>query len=351
MQPALPGCHRFRDASVLVFSPFNSLAEFKSAVAQLSPAGSLRPDFTFSSPANKTRPSACASHPRRRDTPHRKHYRMDSASVQTSVDSLSSISSQEEFHFEPLATSTEYRHSHKTQASHSKLPPWSETSPHWEEGSEESPPPYSCRKSFDPNVVSPSYEANWDYRELNEYSQLDLENETLSSRYTQCVDLPLEDYYHGKQITYGFTRKYNSGKKRPSCEMLTVVVPPGCQTDTVFCFSNVGHQLEDGTFQDIHLIFVERPHPLRFRRSGADLSARVRLPWSDLLKESPMRFSITGVDGKKYSLEVDYQANKMVAGSAIFQGAGMPCGIGRGERGTLRIEWEIATFVSGEVSP
>jgi hypothetical protein len=51
-----------------------------------------------------------------------------------------------------------------------------------------------------------------------------------------------------------------------------------------------------------------------------------------------MRFSITGVDGKKYSLEVDYQANKMVAGSAIFQGAGMPCGIGRGERGTLRIE-------------
>ena len=52
-----------------------------------------------------------------------------------------------------------------------------------------------------------------------------------------------------------------------------------------------------------------------------------------------MRFSITNVDGKRYSLEVDYQTNKVVAGSALFQDAGMPCGIVPGERGTLRIEY------------
>ena len=236
-----------------------------------------------------------------------------------------------------MATSTEYHRSYQAQVSHPTLPPWSEVSPHCEETTD-SPPPYSCRKSADPSPESACYEEGWDFRELEEYSQLDLENESLSSRYTQCVDLTLEDYFHGKQITYGFTRKYYSGKREGSRETLTVVVPPGCQPDTVFCFSSVGHQLEDGTFQDIHLIFVERPHPMRFRWSGADLSTCVRLPWSNLLKEGPMRFSITNVDGKRYSLEVDYRANKMVAGSAIFRDAGMPCGAGHNERGMLRIE-------------
>ncbi|KAJ3550528.1 hypothetical protein NMY22_g423 [Coprinellus aureogranulatus] len=381
------GCHRFRDTSVLDFSPFTSLAEYNSAAIQLSTprnslsgsslplspnkvrhglpnntlqvldltspwqrngrTGSLRTDFAF--PSSKvcllsgwSQPVVAQmngkfGHSMGKHGRDYKHSRTSSVSSQESTSSAYSLGSLgDHWRFKPQATSTEYRRSHTARSSRLQSEAWSEGL--WSSQASEwpSPPPYSCRKALSSETASgdTSHEI-WDHQELEDYSCLDLESETLSSRYTQCIDLPLEDYYHGKRIIYSFIRKLNSGKS--SRESLTVDIPPGCQSQTIFCFSNVGHQIEDGTYQDIHLIFVERPHPLRFRRSGSDLVTHVRLPWSDRLNEEPMRFSITNVDGRRVSLEIDYRANKMVAGSAVFQEAGMPCLDGN-RRGKLRIE-------------
>src|SRR5690606_13157761 len=118
---------------------------------------------------------------------------------------------------------------------------------------------------------------------------------------------------------------------------LSVILHPGAEKDTVFIFNGVGHELSGGVFQDIHLIFVEKPHPSRFQRHKGDLTIRVSLPWTDRLCKAPCRFSVTGVDEKKYSLEVDYLNSKMITGRAIFKGAGMPLLDGK-RRGKMTIE-------------
>ncbi|KAF6754411.1 hypothetical protein DFP72DRAFT_898985 [Ephemerocybe angulata] len=79
---------------------------------------------------------------------------------------------------------------------------------------------------------------------------------------------------------------------------------------------------------------------LPFETDGDDVILQVWLPWTERLNEMPCRFHITGVDGKHYSLEIDYQWTKMVHGTAKFRGAGMPRERGKG-RGHLIIEWEI----------
>lgn len=72
--------------------------------------------------------------------------------------------------------------------------------------------------------------------------------------------------------------------------------------------------------------------PAHFILEGDNVTLQVVLPWTERLKERPCRFHITGVDGKAYSLEIDYQWTKMVQGSAKFRGAGLPRerGLGRG---------------------
>lgn len=80
--------------------------------------------------------------------------------------------------------------------------------------------------------------------------------------------------------------------------------------------------------------------PAPFETDGDDVILQVWLPWTERLNEMPCRFHITGVDGKHYSLEIDYQWTKMVHGTAKFRGAGMPRERGKG-RGHLIIEWEI----------
>lgn len=80
--------------------------------------------------------------------------------------------------------------------------------------------------------------------------------------------------------------------------------------------------------------------PAHFETDGDDVTLYVLLPWMELLNERPCRFHITGVDGKSYSLEVDYRFTGMVHGSAKFRGAGLPHSRERG-RGKLVVEWEL----------
>lgn len=77
--------------------------------------------------------------------------------------------------------------------------------------------------------------------------------------------------------------------------------------------------------------------PAHFETDGDNVTLYVWLPWTELLNEQPCRFHITGVDGKSYSLEVDYRFTGMVHGSAKFRGAGLPHTRERG-RGKLVVE-------------
>lgn len=201
-----------------------------------------------------------------------------------------------------------------------------------EAGKDVSPPPYTQPRD---NAPEPSPEL-WEQEELEEYSNLDLEKEIPSNRYTQCIELSLEECFRGKRVEFHFTRKYASGKT--SREILGAVLPPGVQNHTVLAFEDVGHEIARGIFQHINLIFVEKPHPLCFKRNEGNLSVLVSLPWTDRLYKSACSFSVTGVDGKKYSLEVDYPRSKMTSGRATFMGAGMPL-LDRKKRGKLTIEW------------
>lgn len=208
-----------------------------------------------------------------------------------------------------------------------------------DEYKELSPPPYSQPKflASEPILPSPAYEESnhGEYHELEHYSNLDLERETPSTRFTQCVDLSLEDFFHGKHLLYGFTKKLLGGNTLR--QTLDIAISPGCPKDTVYCFPGVGHQLGEDLFQEIHLIFVEKAHPLGFKRIGHDISTTLRLPWTESLEKEPRRFSITGIDGKKYAVEIDYVFSKMVVGSVTFYEAGMPRPDGKG-RGKFTIE-------------
>lgn len=62
--------------------------------------------------------------------------------------------------------------------------------------------------------------------------------------------------------------------------------------------------------------------PAWCEREDDNVIVQVWLPWTDRLKEIPCRFHVEGYDHKTYSLEVDYQWNKMIHGSAKFRGAG-----------------------------
>jgi hypothetical protein len=48
------------------------------------------------------------------------------------------------------------------------------------------------------------------------------------------------------------------------------------------------------------------------------------------LEEGPCWFSVTGIDRKKYTVEIDYRLSKMVDGSVTFYEAWMPMSDGRG---------------------
>ncbi|KAF6754412.1 hypothetical protein DFP72DRAFT_1170154 [Ephemerocybe angulata] len=336
--PGLPTCHRFRDTT-LDFSPFTSLDELNSAIGPMVNLSSLRakpsvPSLTGTVLGRRLQRSArgVSNSFASRNRPNPPPLSQDGFFVDST---------------NTLASSGLHRRRRKFSLPRIQVRPAEAAS--WENLRELSPPPYSRPRfvASEPCLVSPvKKKSAIIYKELEDYSNLDIENEPLHSRYTQCIELSLEDYFHGKTICYGYTRKYCEGKKT-SRLTLNVVLPPGCQKDTVFCFTNVGHELPDGTFQDIHLIFVEKPHELKFIRAKADLSVLVRLPWTERLNSAPCRFSITGVDGKRYSLEIDYRASKMISGFATFQDAGMPLLNGKG-RGKLTIEWEISSPPSND---
>ncbi|PFH48767.1 hypothetical protein AMATHDRAFT_76561 [Amanita thiersii Skay4041] len=135
---------------------------------------------------------------------------------------------------------------------------------------------------------------------------------------------------------FRITRKYQTGKTKGV--VLDVDIPAGCHDGTKMVFRDAGHEMKDGTKQDI--VFVIRE--VRHEKCGEDdLVMQVRLPWVERLKDEKAKVVVTGVDGKELVFEVDCRVGKgrerpKMSGVAVIEGAGMP--LKGGERGTLFIK-------------
>ncbi|KAF8972201.1 DnaJ domain-containing protein [Flammula alnicola] len=150
-----------------------------------------------------------------------------------------------------------------------------------------------------------------------------------SKKWVHVVDMTLEEIYHGKTFYFRIVRYTRSGKKR--IVPVDVHVPAGTRSGTEIVLRDIGNELKDGTRQDIGFVVKEQEHS-RFTRIRDDLLMEVRLPWLDNLNTKEGEVYLRSVDGKDYTFKIDYFHDRLLSGTAILPGAGLPHrdGLGRG---------------------
>jgi DnaJ-class molecular chaperone len=144
---------------------------------------------------------------------------------------------------------------------------------------------------------------------------------TTSREWIYPLTLTLEELFSGKHCHFGIVRRMNSGKERNV--VIELDIPPGCQRGTRILCRGVGHELPDGSLQDIVFVVEEAAHD-RFTRLGDDLSLDLRISWTDDLRRHPKRVGIRGLDGEELSIYIEYARDRVLTGSHGIRGAGMP---------------------------
>ncbi|KAG6845484.1 hypothetical protein H0H87_008844, partial [Tephrocybe sp. NHM501043] len=132
--------------------------------------------------------------------------------------------------------------------------------------------------------------------------------------------LTLEDLFHGKRCRFYVVRHLLSGRTKNV--IIEIDVPSGCRRGTRILCRGVGHELPNGTLQDVTFIVEEAPH-VRFSRIEDDLYLDMRLPWTDRFTQRPERVGVRGIDGEEIILIIDYMQHKMLQGEVCVKGAGM----------------------------
>ncbi|KAF9467984.1 hypothetical protein BDZ94DRAFT_1246884 [Collybia nuda] len=124
--------------------------------------------------------------------------------------------------------------------------------------------------------------------------------------------------------------------------MVEFDIPPGCKTGSALLSGGIGHELPDGTLDDVSFILQEVPHE-RFTRVQDDLVLEIQIPWAEIFRSQPRKVYVRGIDGEDIFVFVDYSRDKNLIGSLSIRGAGMPIRE-RGKlvgRGNLIVNWEI----------
>ncbi|KAF9004035.1 hypothetical protein BDQ17DRAFT_1424988 [Cyathus striatus] len=145
------------------------------------------------------------------------------------------------------------------------------------------------------------------------------------------LTLSLEEMYKGKKLRFRVIRYKLSGKKKNV--ILDFNVPTGCPNGTKIVFKGCGHELEDGTKQDVIFLVEEAKHD-KFIRDHDDLIMDVRLPWLESLNEERGEVHLNGIDGKPLHFDIDFAKHKSYLGATAIPDAGMPRRDGSG-RGNL----------------
>lgn len=142
-----------------------------------------------------------------------------------------------------------------------------------------------------------------------------------SGEWTYSLHLTLEEFFNGKHCRFGIVRRYLSGEL--DNVMVEVDIPPGCQPGSAIICRGVGHELPDGTLENVSFILQEATHD-RFTRLHDDLLLEIQIPWTEALRWQPKRVCVKGIDGEDISVYVDYSRDKTLTGSLSVRGAGMP---------------------------
>ncbi|EKM78835.1 hypothetical protein AGABI1DRAFT_129113 [Agaricus bisporus var. burnettii JB137-S8] len=159
----------------------------------------------------------------------------------------------------------------------------------------------------------------------------------LTKQWTYTIQLTLQQLFRGKKMRFKIVRCKLDGKRKSVT--LDVTIPPGTLHGTQVIFKAAGHELKNGTRQDIVFIIEEAKHE-RFVRMKEDLALDVRLPWVESLKKEVGTVHVQSLDGKEYKFEVDFKTDADVTGTTVIPDAGMPIPKTK-KRGDLIVRWEI----------
>lgn len=146
--------------------------------------------------------------------------------------------------------------------------------------------------------------------------------------------MTLEEIYQGKTAHFRVVRYTRAGKK--IILPLNVIVPAGSRGGTEIIVQGAGNECKDGSWQDIHFVIKEAKHH-KFKRVHNDLYMDVRLPWIDSLNSQEGQVYLRGIDQKDYLFTVDYHSTRLLSGTTVIPGAGMPSRDGGGRRGRIVI--------------
>ncbi|KAF8442437.1 hypothetical protein L210DRAFT_845208 [Boletus edulis BED1] len=145
------------------------------------------------------------------------------------------------------------------------------------------------------------------------------------------LPLTLDEMYHGTTYRFLVTRELLS--RRTEEVEISIDIPPGMRSGTRIVCPRTGHQLKDGTLQDVVFLIEEVPGE-RFSRVKDDLFLDVCIPWADPLADQGGEICIQGIDGKEITFTLPYPIyDKATEGQVLVKGAGMPIREGRGTHG------------------
>ena len=142
-----------------------------------------------------------------------------------------------------------------------------------------------------------------------------------SQEWLYPLALTLEELFSGMHCRFCIVRRMNDGQARHV--LIELDIPPGCQQGTKILCRGVGHQLPNGSLQDVAFVIDETPHA-RFTRFEDDLFLDLRISWTEDLRRHSKRVDVRSLDGENLCVYIDYARDKSLTGSYGIRGAGMP---------------------------
>merc|ERR1712146_489639 len=151
----------------------------------------------------------------------------------------------------------------------------------------------------------------------------------------------LNELYSGSTRKMKISRKVmvDERRRREEEEVLTVNVKPGWKAGTKITFNNKGDEYPGTEPADVVFVIEERRHDT-FKRGGSssnDLIYRHRCSLGDAL--TGFTISLTTLDNRTLSVPVTEIVNPQYV--KVVRGEGMPISKRAGQRGDLRIEFDI----------
>jgi DnaJ family protein B protein 4 len=153
----------------------------------------------------------------------------------------------------------------------------------------------------------------------------------------QTLRLSLEELFYGTQKNFSVTRKViRNGRQESVQETLPIDVKPGWKSGTKITFQEKGDETPTTIAADIVFTLEQKPHP-QFEREGNDLVKTVKVDLNEALLGTS--FSVYTLDGKAMDVKVDDIISPTFV--KVLPGEGMPLSKSPGERGDLKIKFQI----------